>query len=186
MGGLIISLRNAYTSWINLSVGRPGLPNVESKLKVGDAILFETPDEGVFEVRLLNILISQNKATLLVTHVSPTPGLTAAFVGSDPGNAPFTSEEKSKIIECLADVKEKLLESNLFTNEQADLVSRKLDEMTDASDRMGKKDFMNWVIGTLTSLTVTASLSPEARKIMFTSIGESLSWLFRNALQLLP
>jgi len=184
LGNLIISLKELSIKNAKITVGYPGLPNIRSLLKTGDAVLYETPDNGVFEIRLISIYAAYIK--ILVSHVFPKPGLTAGFVDNDPNNKPFSDEEKSRITASITIIKNKLTKTKSnITVEQLDLVLRKLDEISAATDRFNRKDWINWAIGTLTSLTVTAALSIEARRILFTSIDIALSWLFRNAIKLI-
>jgi hypothetical protein len=55
LGGLIVTAAEIdyKEGKVRLVVGRPGFPNVTRTLEAGGAILFETPDDGVIEVRVL-------------------------------------------------------------------------------------------------------------------------------------
>jgi hypothetical protein len=47
--GLILSVRQVYGRRCDVVVGYPALPNTAKDMETGDAMLFETPHEGVFE-----------------------------------------------------------------------------------------------------------------------------------------
>ena len=53
LDNLIISVREigAYTATI--VIGRPGFPNAEQKLRLADAVLYETPEDGTLDIRVL-------------------------------------------------------------------------------------------------------------------------------------
>lgn len=184
LGGLIVTAAQTLMDSVDLVVGRPGFPNVEKTLRVGRAILFETPDQGLFEVRVLATNMMQ--AQLLISHISPRPGIAGGFVDQDPSNSPFTPAELARISDSLQRIRNSLSESQDVTPEQMEFISRKLDEMQEASERLGRKDWMNLAIGTLTSIIVTAALDRGAAKALLQAAGTALSWLFGTSLQLLP
>jgi hypothetical protein len=184
LGGLIISARRTSSERVDIVVGRPGLPNVEKSLKTGEAVLFETPDTGLFEVRLLAGYATQ--AEFLVSQISPRPGIAGGLVDQDASNSAFTPAELAKIAESLDRIRLELSARSDVTPEQLDLISRKLDEMQTASERLGRKDWMNYAVGTLTSLAITAAFDREVARALFQAAGTALSWLFGAPLQLLP
>src|SRR5258708_117389 len=94
MGGIIVSAPSTLSGQARLVVGHPGLPNVTSELATGGAVLFETP-EGLFEVRVMSN--TSNDVTVLLTQLSPRPGIAGGFVDQDSDNAPFTPLELVKI-----------------------------------------------------------------------------------------
>ena len=70
--------------------------------------------------------------------------------------------------------------------EQIDLIKRKLDEIQEASGRLGRKDWKNLVIGTLASAIVSAGVNTDAAKAIFGIVDKSFSWLFQTGITLLP
>jgi hypothetical protein len=182
LGHLIITLRHTDGDVARIIVGRPGMPNVVKDLRLGNAVLFETPDEGTFEVRVLTL--TSNYAIVLVTRVSPHLGILAGLTDIDPNNLPFASIEIEQIASSIDNIKRKILHMDIEP-EKLDLISRKLDEIQEASHRLGRKDWINYVIGALTSSMMTAALNSEAASAIFKIANENLSWLFHQALQLL-
>ncbi len=182
--GLILTVRHAYGNHSEIVVGYPGLPNETRSLETGDALLFETPDAGIFEVRVFSQSVSG--VTFLITHISPRPGIAGAFVTSDPSNTPFTPEELNKISVSLRQVTSMLESKAEMLPEQIALIQKKLGEIESASQRLGRKDWINYVAGAITSTCASAAFAPEVTKNIFVSLNSAFSWLFSNALLLLP
>jgi hypothetical protein len=165
-------------------------------LHVGGVVFYETPDDGLIELRVTQFQTGivgdlagnqvVQEATVLVSQVSPRGGLTAAFTQEDISNTPFEAQEIHRLRESLREVREAVRQREDVTPEQADFVSRKLDEMARAAERLGRKDWMNHAIGTLTSVVVTAAINSEAARFLFQALGKTLSWLFGETLKLLP
>ena len=103
----------------------------------------------------------------------------------DPNNSPFSAAELLKIRDSLQLIRVAMSERPDVTPEQLDLISRKLDEMQASSERLGRKDWMNLAVGTLTGIVVNAALGPDIGKILFQAAGAALSWLIGNTLRLL-
>lgn len=180
---LIISLRNVTQKECVAAFGYPGLPNVLEKLCNGDAVLYETPTEGVLEARVFSLF--NDSVEFLVTQVSPCPGLLAGATSADPNNSPFNDQELVKIQQSIVLIKDQLQHSSTFVPEQFGLISRKLDEIQEASRRMGRKDWINYVAGSLTTVCVSAAFAPEVTKGLFQIINNAFTWFFANAWKLI-
>ena len=177
---VIVSVRITYGSKSEIVVGYPGLPNVNEELQIGDAILYETPNDGVFEFRALSM--NGQQIELLISQVSPRLGIIGGFVDDDPNNTPFTSEELHKISESIKQLHDEITKTQKFSPEQLDLIDRKFIEIQDASQRLGRKDWINYVAGMLTTVCVSAAFSPDASKALFKAVNTAFRWLFDNAL----
>ena len=162
---LILSVRTTYTDSCTVVIGYPGLPNDVQRLEIGDAVLFETTIDGILEVRLTSA--SLRRAQFLITQVSPQFGLVAGFVEEDPGNSPFSESELARIVESIRELKEQLMASTDYAPEQLALIGRKLDEIQSASQRLGRKDWLNYVAGTLTATCISASFAPDVTRSLF-------------------
>ncbi len=57
--------------------------------------------------------------------------------------------------------------------------------MAAAADRFGRKDWINWALGTLTSIAMTAALDQAAAKVLFQAVGTALSWIVGSPIKLL-
>ena len=188
LGTLVISVKSIFYRendlFVPIILGRPGAPNVEKVLGIGDAVLFDTPDDGLLEVRALNI--RPNGVKFLVSQVAPSSGLRVGFVDDDPSNRPFSEKEIQRIRESLESAKAELSQKSDFNTEQLDLISRKLDEIQQASERLGSKDWKNLVIGTLAGACMSLGLESEQAGAVFKIIDDSFRWLFQTAITLLP
>ena len=185
IGNLIVSVRyiNISNHCCEVAIGSPGLPNAVQTMYTGDAVLFETTSNGILEVRMLSH--SAIDAEFLITQVSPRLGISGGIVSDDPNNSNFSPAELEQIENSIQSLKSDVYNASIYSSEQQDLIVRKLDEIADASKRLGRKDWMNYVAGTLTSLCVAAAFSPETAKELFKNVNDAFVWLFNNALCLL-
>ena len=166
----------------DITVGFPGTPNERRRMFTGDAMLYETL-AGTFDIRVLTQ--NANWVRFLVTHISPRPGIGGAFVTSDPSNAPFTQQELEKIALSVDQVKDEVSAQSEMLPEQIALIHKKLDEIKDASTRLGRKDWTNYVAGAITSTCASAAFAPDVTVRIYSALNSAFSWLFSNALQLL-
>lgn len=186
LGRLIISAAHVTMRDVDLVVGRPGFPNVARTLRTGGAILFETPDEGVIEVRVMRIRGYTDCVEVLVRRVSSRAGISAGFVEQEAGNAPFEPHERARIGQGLKLVREAVAQRKDITGQQSEYVCRKLDELQQASERFGRRDWINLVVGTLTNTIVSAALGSDFGRFLFQAVGNALSWLFTGPARFLP
>ncbi len=180
---LILSVRETHSTRCVVVIGCPGLPNVIEDMRVGDAVLFETHNEGIFEIRVLSMDV--HDVQLLISHISPRLGIVGGFIDDDPNNTPFTSIELDKIAESIKRIRADVDKIQDVTPEQINIISRKLSDIQDSSQRFGRKDWINYVVGTLTNLCVAAAFAPETSKALFKAVNSAFRWLFDNALILL-
>lgn len=181
--GIIVSLRRSSTDECEAVIGYPGVPNVKQTLRNGDTVLMETPLSGVIEVRA--IAIYPSRAEFLLTQVSPQSGFAAGAFDSDPNNSPFSEVELLRISKSIAAVKADLARQGKLLPEQLSLVTRKLDEIESASRRLGRKDWINYVAGAMTSVCISAAFAPDAARHVFLAINTAFSWLFAGGALLL-
>lgn len=166
---------------VDLVIGAPGLPNVKRELQLGDAVLYQLPDFGVVEVRVVDI---GTPVKVLITEVSPRRGFAAAYASEVSDNAQFGSDESIRVAGDLKKVVAQIAARTDVTPEQLALLKTKIDEIADASTRLGRKDWIMFSAGTLTNVVVGAAFAPEAAKALFTALNIHLSWVFQNALRL--
>ena len=176
-------MRRSSTEECEAVVGYPGLQNVNHVFRNGDVVLIETPQHGIVEVRA--IPINSSRVEFLLTQVSPNSGFSAGAFDGDPSNSKFSESELVRIAKSLSNAKIDLQANANLNSEQLDLVLRKLDDIELAADRLGRKDWINYVAGTLTSVCISAAFTPEIAKFIFKSINSAFSWLFANGALLL-
>jgi hypothetical protein len=174
--------KDAKPEYTDLVIGAPGLQNIKREMQLGDAVLYQMPDYGVVEVRVVRF--HYGSVSLLITEVSPRRGFTAAYDSDEQENTSFGTDETTKISKGLANVATRMANRLDVTPQQCELLRAKLDEIADASTRIGRKDWIMFAAGTLTNVVVGAAFSPEAAKALFTALNDELSWVFQNALRL--
>jgi hypothetical protein len=87
--------------------------------------------------------------------------LSTAASSASLDNRPFTAAEQSLIATKLAEIKAYLLEGEQFDHKQAETVEREFAYLRESSERLGRKDWLNIVLGGLFGLAVTLALDPE-------------------------
>lgn len=179
---LFISVRAMAGGRGQVVVGYPGLPNITEWLHAGDTVLFQAPS-GVFEVRVKTL--NYERVSFYVTHLSRTPGIAAGFSAEDLGNSKFTTPELDRIRESIDRVRLALATDADIAREKVELLNRKLDEMAEASTRLGRKDWLNYAVGLISSVCVAAAFTPGMIKTVFLTINAEFEWLFTSATMLL-
>ena len=100
-------------------------------------------------------------------------------------NPPFQKDEIAEIRRSVDAMYLAMSKRPDVSREQLDLIQRSLTEIADASQRLGRKDWIMFVAGTLSNICVGAAFAPEAAKALFKFANQSLGWVFQNALRLL-
>lgn len=183
LGNLILSVLACDYDAAVVVIGSPGLPNIQRRVELGDAILLETPSDGMLEVRAMNL--SKYGVELLVSRVSPRLGFRAEISTSEAENPHLQPDEIEKVRQATLLIHDSLAARKDVSPEQLDALKRSLDELADASTRIGRKDWIMFAAGTLTNVCVGAAFAPEATKALFQLANQHLGWLFQNALRLL-
>lgn len=184
IGGIVLTVRATHTKRASVVIGRPGLPNSVAELDLGDAKIFETPD-GLFEIRLLRVSGSGSLARFLLTEIAPRPGLAAGYVDQDAGNLPFSVADRARLAQSIAAIRLAMSDRIDVSDAQVNFILTKLDEMEVAAERLGRKDWINWALGTLTSVVVTAALDPAAAQALFRAADSALGWVLGASIQLI-
>ena len=182
--GLVISFREWSNGNPRVVIGAPGQPNVVRLMQLGDAVLYESTTHGLIEVRLTDIHASD--VAVLVTRVSPRLGFAAGLDEADVQNAPFALDELAQIKSSLESIRVTMSGRDDVEPEKLELLTRKLDEIAAASQRMGRKDWAMFVAGSLTNVIVGAAFAPEAARALLLATNSALGWVFQNAVRLLP
>jgi hypothetical protein len=91
----------------------------------------------------------------------------AVIQQSDFENTPFTQDEQQQIAAQLQEIKKQIKEQFALSNEQIERVEESLDELVEASKRMGKKDWLIYFLGAITGLIITATVTA--------GVGEQIS-----------
>lgn len=93
-------------------------------------------------------------------------------------NAQFTADEQLRITQQLREIKSNLAEQYSLSGERLSQVEAKLDEVEEASHRLGRKDWLNIFLGVMFTLIATAILPPEAIQHIIANVIHGLPDLF--------
>lgn len=101
---------------------------------------------------------------------------------SDESNTPFTAQEKAYVLSGLSEIKQYLLTAHKLDPE---LVEARLNYLTEAAERVGRKDWINLLLSVLVGIVIQAALPPESTRELFRFVGTVLSQILRHQLLLL-
>lgn len=96
----------------------------------------------------------------------------------DASNTPFTHPEQQRIASSLEEIKARLLEMQQFQHEQVEYIESKFEEIKDASNRLGRKDWINSFVGYLLGICSTVTLEPTKANVIFQIATSALQWLW--------
>jgi hypothetical protein len=82
-------------------------------------------------------------------------------------NTPFTQAEQEQIAAQLREIKKQVKEQFALSHEQVERLDEELDEVAEASKRMGRKDWIIYFLGTIIALIITATVTA--------GVGEQIS-----------
>jgi hypothetical protein len=103
----------------------------------------------------------------LWASIGQEKALSTAAASADLDNRLFTAAEQSLIATKLDEIKAYLLEGQQFAADQAEAIEREFAYLKESAERMGRKDWLNILLGGLFGLAVTLALDPEkARELM--------------------
>jgi hypothetical protein len=94
------------------------------------------------------------------------------------GNMPFTKDEQRNIEVRLQEITEQLKEQYQLTKEQTEHIDEWRDEVVEASTRMGRKDWLIYLLGTITALTIAATVPSGLGEHAFAMVIHALGHLF--------
>jgi hypothetical protein len=100
-----------------------------------------------------------------------------ALAGSSQPNDPFAPGEVARIQQSLADARAEIEALGDVTHEQLEQVVGHLEHLAQASERFGRKDWVNLLLGATVSLVVQTAMPPDVAKAVFQALGRALGWL---------
>jgi hypothetical protein len=92
-------------------------------------------------------------------------------------NTEFSSEEISRIQKNLEEIKQYLISAQSFSPNQLRYLDANFDYLQDAATRMGRKDWIIIVVGTLTNIAITLALNSDISRKLFHIAGLLLKWV---------
>ncbi len=103
----------------------------------------------------------------------------------DASNQPFSLTEREHISRSLGEIKAYLVATHSLSTARLAFVEERLRYLEDSAGRMGRKDWVNLVYGTLINIAVGAALASDAAKELLRLAGSALAWLL-GGLPILP
>lgn len=176
---IFLTYRNHTLGAASFVVGYPGLPNDEHNFRVGDALLHQSPDKGIFEVRAL--VVASNLVRFRITEISPRLGLVGGLTSESDVNNPFSEDELAKIGQSLEEATQQITAAGLLSTDQLRLVAKTIDDLKESSQRLGRKDWILVVAGAVAGSIADLGLDVAQAKGILRALSSSLSWVFENA-----
>lgn len=109
----------------------------------------------------LEVVKSEVDAPDLWATIGQEKALSTAASSASLDNRPFTAAEQSLIATKLDEIKAYLLEGQRFAAEEAASIEREFAYLKESAQRMGRKDWLNILLGGLFGLAVSLALDPE-------------------------
>jgi hypothetical protein len=110
------------------------------------------------------------------------------IVSSSAGftNTPFSQGEKEYVIQQLNEIKRNLISQHQLALKQTKAVEQGFQNIADAMNRLDKKDWIGYAVGTIVTIVVGAAFSPQVANTMFHSFMRAVGPLFEEAMKLIP
>ena len=93
-------------------------------------------------------------------------------------NTVFSGDEQQQIASVLYNMKKQVKEQFALSSEQVDRVEKSLDELVEASKRMGRKDWVIYFLGAITALVITATVTAGVGEHISVMVIQGLIHLF--------
>lgn len=110
--------------------------------------------------------------------ISKEAALFNAASSSDYENTLFTIEEKQHIAASLSEIKEYLFQTHDVAREKQEFIENRLSYLEQATERLGRFDWLNVAVGVLTNIVVGIALNPDSVRETFRIAGFLLNKLF--------
>jgi hypothetical protein len=104
--------------------------------------------------------------------------LSNAASSSDLENKPFNADEQKLIALKLDEIRKFVLEDQAFDAEHAEKIEREFSYLKESSQRLGRKDWLNVLLGGLFGLMLTLPLEPEKARGLLALAGTLLQSLW--------
>jgi hypothetical protein len=107
-----------------------------------------------------------------------------AAASNDTENISFNENEKQYIATGINEIKEYLLKAHDLSERNATLVAQRLDYLIEASNRVGRKDWINLLLSVLVGIVISAALPPDSARELFSFAGQVLHQILHSPLLL--
>jgi hypothetical protein len=106
--------------------------------------------------------------------------------GRDLENTPFTDTERQRIGTSLDALRAEIVKTQRLSAEQAKALGAAVADLKAASERLGRKDWLLFMYGTIMSVAVSAAFAPEQARCLWQVASHALAWVFGVGPPLLP
>lgn len=100
-------------------------------------------------------------------------------------NAPFSVQERRRVENSLAEIRSLLIASTNLSDEMLGHVDARLEYLNKASERLGRKDWLNVAFSVITNIIIVVALPPETARNILNVAGTVLNWVLGGS-PLLP
>lgn len=100
--------------------------------------------------------------------------LVDAAVQPDQDNSPFTADEKKYVSDSLREIKEYIVTTHSLSAAHTRLVEDRITYLLEASERVGRKDWINLTLATLINIILIVALPPDAARELLRFAGQVL------------
>jgi len=102
-------------------------------------------------------------------------------------NSKFSNDELKIINQNLDEIKKLIYSLQKSTHEEKGVIQAQFEEMKKASQRIGRKDWVLYFLGNITTLLMNKFITPENINVIFRFIETTLRWIWNLPLSnLLP
>jgi hypothetical protein len=122
----------------------------------------------------------------LWASIGQEKALSTAAASRDIDNRPFTDAEQRLIAARLDEIKGYILDGQQLTADQGETVDRELAYLRESSERLGRKDWLNNLLGGLVGLAIGLALDPEKARGLLGLAGAVFQSLWGTAQGYLP
>jgi len=93
------------------------------------------------------------------------------------GNAPFIPAEQQRIRAGIEELRTYILTTQSLAADHAAFVTRRLNYLADASERLGRKDWINMAVGVITTIVLNAMFAPDTARELLRIAGSVFGWV---------
>ena len=112
------------------------------------------------------------------TELRQVPEILATAQAANASNAPFTPDEQAEIAHRLDEIKQLVREQFELSADQLDAIDQKVDELKEASERLGRKDWLMILYGSLVSTFVTGAVPSGVIQTVLTTVVHGIAHIF--------
>lgn len=130
-------------------------------------------------------IVAKEAAPDLWATAAGEPNLTASAMDDTEDNTLFSEDERVRISQSLNEILDYMRTAHQLEQHQLAAIEGRLRYLQQASERLGRKDWINMAIGVLTSIVVQVALPQDAARDLLRFAAKVLEWVIRSGPALL-